>query len=147
MITEDGKTKKMCLFCASEYHLEMILLPYIKANIEQTRFVILTQTNLTETMNILLERTNLKEEFKKKVKKINWQNTNINLVNKYHKNGSKICVIINGSMEYIEENNKLLEIYKEIKIINCYNINDKIDVELIKSEYKDILNTKNSSIS
>ena len=35
MITKELETNKMCLFCASEYHLEMILLPYIKERINE----------------------------------------------------------------------------------------------------------------
>ena len=34
MITKEHETKKYCCFYASDFHLEMILLPYIKNNIQ-----------------------------------------------------------------------------------------------------------------
>ena len=41
MITEEQCTEKTCLFCASDYHLEMILLPYIKERIDKNKIIII----------------------------------------------------------------------------------------------------------
>ena len=38
MITKEHKVKKYCLFYASDFHLEMILLPYIKKNIYKDKY-------------------------------------------------------------------------------------------------------------
>ena len=42
MITKEHKVKKYCLFYASDFHLEMILLPYIKKNIYKDKFLSVT---------------------------------------------------------------------------------------------------------
>ena len=60
MITKEHENKKYCLFYASDFHLEMILLPYIKNNIDDTHFTIFTEKNLDESLRILLSKTNLK---------------------------------------------------------------------------------------
>ena len=57
MLTEELDSKKICLFCASDYHLEMILLPYIKDKINDSKFVIFTQNNLEETVKKVLRMT------------------------------------------------------------------------------------------
>ena len=54
MLTEKVVTNKMCLFCASDFHLEMILLPYIKEKIDEYKFVIFTKNDLEDTVNTLL---------------------------------------------------------------------------------------------
>ena len=64
MVTEEQKGKKLCCFYASEYHLEMILLPYIKNNLKNSNFTIFTQKDLSKSINLLLERINLKKEEK-----------------------------------------------------------------------------------
>ena len=128
MITKEHKIKKYCLFYASDFHLEMILLPYIKKNIYKDKFLIFTQENLSESMKILLNRTNLdgKESLEEKD------------LNNY-------TIIINGNNEYISEiNDKINKINPDkINIIDCYSINDKnIEPQRIKEKYDDILNTR-----
>ena len=65
MITKEHEVKKYCCFYASDFHLEMILLPYIKKNMYKYKFMIFTEENLSDSMNILLNRTNLNKEEKK----------------------------------------------------------------------------------
>lgn len=63
------KTKeKTCAIYASDYHFEMISLPYIEKNIEENKeIIIFTENNLEETINTLVSKTNLKDEKKKKI--------------------------------------------------------------------------------
>ena len=43
MITKESKAVKKCCLYASDFHLEMILLPYIKERINKSNFIIFTQ--------------------------------------------------------------------------------------------------------
>lgn len=143
MITKEHKFKKYCCFYASEFHLEMILLPYIKENLNKTKFLILTEENLTDSINLLLDRTNLDIDKKEQILKLNWNNKDLDdIANHDFKNNT---IIINGNNDFIiNMNKKITDINTEsINIIDCYNINDRnISNIKIQKEYDGILNTK-----
>lgn len=143
MITKEHENKKYCLFYASDFHLEMILLPYIKNNIDDTHFTIFTEKNLDESLRILLSKTNLKFNEKEQMLKLGWNIKNDEKITSDELNNNTI--IINGSKNYISNINKKISMLKakKVNIIDCYNIEEKdIDVERIKKQYDDILNTK-----
>lgn len=143
MITKEHENKKYCLFYASDFHLEMILLPYIKNNIDDTHFTIFTEKNLDESLRILLSKTNLKFNEKEQMLKLGWNIKNDEKITSDELNNNTI--IINGSKNYISNINKKISMSKakKVNIIDCYNIEEKdIDVERIKKQYDDILNTK-----
>ena len=95
VVTEEQKSKKLFCFYDSEYHLEMILLPYIKNNLKNSNFTIFTQKDLSKSINLLLERINLKKEEKEQIKNLNWKKKN-NIEKDIKKN-----IIINGDLKYI----------------------------------------------
>lgn len=138
---------EICLFFASDYHFEMISLPFINENLKKNKeIIILTENNLTETANKLISNINLKEEDKKRLRKINWDNNNIEKL-KEESNKEKI-VFIKGNLKFNKNVNT--EINKEIKknnkgnlqIINCFDINELgSDMSNITKEYNKILST------
>ena len=142
--------KKVCAFYASDYHFEMISLPYISEKLEKNNeIVILTENNLEETVKKLLSKINLKEEKKQDILKINWKNNNEEKIQKIQEKadeGKKTIIFIKGKEKYINNMNKnLKEIVPETsktKIIDCYNI-DEIGKNFTKitSQYNKILNT------
>ena len=150
-MNSNQKTKeKLCTFFTSDYHFEMISLPYIDKNIEENKKVfILTENNLENTVNKLISNINLKEEKKNKILNLDWNNDNNNKleeINKNIKNKEDVIIFIKGKEKYIENINKNLEKYltkdNKIKIIDCYDfteISDKID-KVVKNYYG-ILNT------
>ena len=71
-MSKNLKTKeKTCAIYASDYHFEMISLPYIEKNIEENKeIIIFTENNLEETINTLVSKTNLKDDKKKKILRI-----------------------------------------------------------------------------
>ncbi len=143
MITKEHEIKKYCCFYASEYHLEMILLPYIKNNIDKTKFVILTEDNLSESMKTLLDRTNLDTNEKNKILALDWNCKEFEEFSNYDFN--KSTIIINGSNNYIEKANEKIEKkgIQKVNVIDCYNINEKsLKVMKIQEKYDDILNTQ-----
>ena len=46
MITKEQNYNRNCLFCASDYHLEMILLPYIIEKKDKYKTIVFTESNL-----------------------------------------------------------------------------------------------------
>lgn len=145
MITKKQKINKNCCLYVSDFHLEMILLPYLKRRMKNSEILIYTQNDLVESIKILLDRTNLNIEDKEKILNIKyWDNKNINK-NK-NENSKEYTIIINGNKEYIKEINKKIKILNAevINVVDCYDINNCIiEPSFIKSNYKNILNTEN----
>ena len=137
--------KKKCLFCASDYHLEMILLPYIKERIDDSN-IIITQNNLEESINVLLTKVNLDEKYKEKIRSLNWKNTNDMKFEEINRVRDKnVNIIINGNYNYIESiNNKIKEIVRRnIEIVDCIHIEDSdFNMTDISKKYESILNTQ-----
>ena len=145
MITKESKITKYACFYVSNYHLEMILLPYIKNKIDKSNIVIFTEENLQDTINTLLSRTNFRQEEKKQILNLHYWNNNKEVkISKL--NNQEYSFIVNGSLEYIKEINlKIKEInLKKINIIDCFDINNKdLNINEIKANYEKILNTQN----
>ena len=143
MITKELKIKKYCCFYVSDFHLEMILLPYIKNNISKSKIIIFTQDNLKDSVKLLLERTNFNNEDKNKILNLNWSDNIKEEITK--ENVKESTVIINGDINYIEQMNKNIKNLEldNIKIIDCYNISkNNLELAKIQEKYDEILNTK-----
>lgn len=144
MITKECESKKYCVFYASDFHLEMILLPYIKKNIHKDKFMIFTEENLSESMKILLNRTNLNQDEKKSMLDLDWdKKENKKIVENNLENST---IIINGSSKYISKINEEISKMnpKKVNIIDCYSINDNtIEPRRIQEKYDEILNSQN----
>ena len=143
MFTKECNSNKYCLFYVSEFHLEMILLPYIKEKIDKKDIMIYTEENLSNGIKILLDRTNFTKEDKSKILGLNWNNKQIEEDLKIEKDNS--VIIINGSINYIEQIEKKLPKLSNIEIVHCYDIcKNKFNIDEIKKNYKGILNTGNN---
>ena len=145
------KTKeKTCIFYASDYHFEMMILPYLDKKIEENNnIVIFTENNLKDTINVLVSKTNLKEEKKEKILNLDWKNNDLKKfenLKEYEKSPKETCVFIKGTENYIKNvRNNINTNSKENKlnIIDCYFVDD-IDgnINKVAKNYKNILNTK-----
>ena len=70
MLKENKTEDKSCLFYVSDYHFEMIALPYMKEKIENNnQVIVMTQENLEDSMKHLLDKVNLDSDDKKKIEK------------------------------------------------------------------------------
>lgn len=136
--------QKICCFYASDWHLTVMLLPYISKKIKENASINMKcENNIEEKINILLNKLELKN------KKDILNNINLNnLVAEDEIDESEILYIVSGSMDYIEDTNEnIVQYYKDkeknVKIINCYEVNEESDlVEIIdKNNYTQILNT------
>ena len=139
MVLEEKKVKNICNFYVSEYHLEIMLLPYIIKKIDnEENITIITEIDLESTLNVVIERINLDKDKKEKIKKIGWNIQNIeNII-------PNTNVILIGSKKFINE--KVFELkerqVENLEIIACYNYNEvKNDMKEIVSKYDGMLNT------
>ena len=136
--------QKSCCFYASDWHLTVMLLPYINNKVQEYCSIYMKcENNIEEKMNILLNKLTLKN--KKNIMIINWGN----LVAEDNIDDNEKIYIVSGSNKYIKNINNLIEqCYDKknynIKIINCYEVRDNEDLGKIISEngYTQILNTK-----
>lgn len=131
MDIEKKENKKMYVFYVSEFHLEMILLPFVNKKIEEKEKIIInTEYDLEDTMKVLLNRMNLKEENKEKILGLNW--------NKKEKQEmyNKSNIITIGRQEYIDKINSEIKQgnLNNIRMLDCYKFDD------IKEEISDIAN-------
>ena len=140
------KENKMCLFFASDYHFEMITLPYIEKELEKDKeIVVLTDKDLEPTVEVLVSKITIPEEKKEKILSINWKNED-KLKMEYVKNTKKeTTVFIKGKKNYVTEMRNNISKYieeKNLKCIDCYDVNEiSENIEEIASNYDSVLKT------
>lgn len=142
--------EKSCVFYVSDYHFEMISLPYISKKLEEKKkIIVLTEDNLENTVKTLTLKINLKEDKKQSLLNLDWKNNDENKFNKlkeYINEEDNIEIFIKGSNEYIEKTNTKIreytEEYNEIKIIDCYDVG-RVDEYLvdIAQKYNNVIGT------
>ena len=145
------KTKeKTCIFYASDYHFEMISIPYIIKNIDSNKeIIILTENNLEATVNNLVKKMNLEENKKKKILKLNWKNEDLikfKEINKKSKEKREIIIFIKGKQNYIKNVNKNIEKWisgnNNIKTVDYYEFFEvEKEMEELAKSYDKILGT------
>ena len=144
--------KTVCSFFASDYHFEMITIPYIEKELDKNKkIVILTEEDLTPTVNVLLSRMNLNQKKKDKILNINWNNDNVKKIKEIEKNKNEnMVVFIKGKERYINETRNNLNMYlgnNNLECIDCYDINEiGNDLVRITKKYNQVLNTMGKSI-
>ena len=135
----ENKIEKLCCFYVSDFHLEMILLPYINNKLDEN-IIIKTERDLKDTVETLVSKMNLNKENKEKILSLGW---NVG-EHKNEKIENKSNIIIIGNKKYIENINckiKKDEI-KDATIVDCYNFEDtKDNMENIINNYSSSLNT------
>lgn len=142
--------EKICAFYASDYHFEMISLPYINKQIEENKqVIILTENNLEETINTVISKTNLKEDKKVEILNISWKNDDFNKMKEVKeavKNKKDTVIFIKGKKNYIKNINENIENWvqksEKLKVIDCYDLEEISDnLDGIMEQYKKVLGT------
>ena len=142
--------EKSCAFYASDYHFEMISLPYISKGMDENKeIVILTENDLKDTVNTLISKMNLQEEKREKILSLDWNNNDLKKfkeISKKTKEDVDMIIFVKGKQNYIKNINKNIEKWvvtdKHVKIIDCYEffeIEEKIDE--IAKKYDKVLGT------
>ena len=137
-----GSTQKVCSFYVSNIHFATMILPFVNKQVEEkTEIITFFENNFTTNIELVLSKITASEDCKKRLLEINWKDTNINkysIVEKTLKNQiikqNKIIIIINGTENYINIINELIEKYLEknnkkisienIKIIDFYEVRE-----------------------
>lgn len=140
--------EKICAFYASDYHFEMISLPYIDKKMEsKDEIFILTENNLEDTIKTLLAKTNLKENKREKILELDWKNNDrekFKTIQAKVNQNKNVVVFVKGNENYIQHINQNIEEYlpkeKHIKIIDCYNIEEVGEnLEEVMDQYHKVL--------
>lgn len=147
-MTKDNK-EKVCLFFASDYHFEMISLPFINKELNDDKnVVVMTENSLDDTVDELLSKINLNQNDRDKLKGIDWSAndfTKLNDVKCASEEGKKSIVFVKGKENYISNVNKNMENLinsGDVKVIDCYDINEvHDDVSHIVKSYGQVLST------
>ena len=138
MLVENKETQKMCCIYVSDFHLEMILVPYIKQKMkENENITIQTERDLSKTIEILISRLNLNKEEKINIMNLGWDKKEKEL-----KSNSNIIIV--GTKKYIEKTNDRIKNNNIhcIDIIDCYNFEEiKGNIKSIICKYNKSLNT------
>ena len=124
--------KYMCSFYASEWHLAVMLLPYISKQIEKgIKFDTILKEEIAKNVKELISKLNLNKKIEEKMLDINWNLNKINTqeeINKFMndkiKSEKSISIIINGTNKEVEDTYDLINnwLTKNLKIINENNI-------------------------
>ena len=141
--------EKVCSFYASDYHFEMISLPYIRESLKENRKVIIfTENNLEKTINKVLDGMNLDENIKNEILKIDWGDNDYKKLEDLEKAtlvNEKILIFIKGKENYIKNmENQISKISndRESEIIDCYDVIELgNNTDRIAKNYNKILNT------
>lgn len=155
MINSEIKVNKVCGFYVNNWHLTTMILPYINKSLKENRPIItIMEKGIKEEVRELLSRMNLNKDTKEEILNIDWTSKSIckyskvkNEIEEKLKDSKKLNIIINGTKEYIEIANqnmrKAIENlkFKEITIINCYEITKQSDVKEVLDNNEFVLNT------
>ncbi len=136
------KIRKVCGFNISSIHFSMMILPYINKELEQEKSIItILEGNLEKNIKQVLSKITINNESKEKILNINWKDTDIRkssieriLKTELTEEKNNLDIIVYGSEKYINfvndniskfisKNGKTLG-EKNIKIIDCYTVND-----------------------
>ena len=149
--TNEGANKKerICSFYVSDYHFEMITLPYIENEIKQNHnIVILTENDLENTIKKVLNNVNFSEEDKNRIFALDWSKNDLYKLDSITKNMTrnlKTTVFIKGGKNYVQKMNSYIQEIidsKNINSIDCYFIDDvQNQVKDIVCQYDGVLNT------
>ena len=150
MLENKNSKDKVCAFYASDYHFEMMTLPYISKQLDESKkVIILSENDLNATINVLMERTNLKTDKKEKILNLNWNNNDLEkfrTISENVKNQEETIIFVKGKENYINNVNKNIEKWIEndvnSKVINCYDIQEiGSEMNRIMENYGTILST------
>jgi len=145
--------EKVCNFYVSDWHMAVMILPYINQEINSGKKVAtIFENTIKENIETLLEKLNLKNE--QEIKQINWNSRPQFHIEEIEEilQGEKqeIVFIVNGSEMYIKNCGRRIEEYcqkhavnKKIKIVNCFEMTSiEGDISEVLEKHSKVLSTK-----
>lgn len=141
-----NKKVKACNFYISQWHLFSALLPYVRDELSKNhKVLIISQDNLENGIKHLVEKLNIKFENKNGIDDVVWLNEEIVL--ELREEITPVTIVVQGTRNFIKEINIYLSynldpIYRDLTIINCYEIYDtNEDLYNILDEHDFVFNT------
>ncbi|MBQ3407824.1 MAG: hypothetical protein IJH12_01290 [Clostridia bacterium] len=140
MESDNHIEKTYCLY-ASDWHLTIMLLPFINKNLdENSKIYMKFENSIEDKVRLLTNKMEIKN--KDEIKEMKW---NAEISDEDYSRNKKIY-IVSGSNEYITEMNRKIEQYygkrnDEVKIINCLDVLENRKA-IKKFKYNNILTTK-----
>lgn len=136
----------ICSFCVNDYHLAVMLVPYIYEAINEGKNIITLFDRDLENISKRVINTNKKFwDNEKLLSKVDLNKTRFDKISEKFKNVQDGDIaIIAGKDIFIERMNKLLiNFHTNFTILNCFNVSDIAKNENFKiTDYAKILNTK-----
>ena len=119
---------KSCNFYVSEWHLFAAMLPFVRDELKfKNKIIIISQDNLMLGLKKMVDKIEVKFYNENGIEDIKWIRDveELDIQNEIN----PINIFIQGTIEYIDEINgyidmKFKNVYREIKIINCYELYD-----------------------
>lgn len=140
------KENMICSFCVNDYHLAVMLMPYIYEAVEEEKNVVtFFDRDLVEITNKVIATNKKFWENEKKLNKIDWKKTRFDkIAEKFENAQDNDIIIVAGKDEFIERMNRLLiNFHINFTIVNCFYVSDIAKNDSFKlSDYSKILNTK-----
>ena len=125
---QDNKIVKACNFYVSEWHLFAALLPYLKDELKKkNKIIFISQDKLEKGLNELVNKINIKFENENGLNDITWIQGNS--VVEIRPECVPVSIFVQGTYEFIDKTNHYLKgslekIYRECRIVNCYEVFD-----------------------
>ncbi len=136
---------KICSFCVNDYHLAVIIMPYIYEAINEGKNVItFLDRDIGEIANKVIV-TNPKFWKDCKLGEVDFSKTRFDkLSEKFENVKSNDIIIVGGKDDFIERMNRLIiNFHTNFTIVNCFYVSDIAKNENFKiTDYAKILNTK-----
>lgn len=153
--------RKTCSIHANDLHFATVVFPYVSKEVESGATVkTILERNEKQYIEKVIKNIGLNSEVKEKIKKIDWQESDITKIRKTFKLleeeiklSKKIDIIILGSNIFIQKVNKALDLWVknnmeklgeesiEINIINCFSFEENEQVDKILNTHDYILKT------
>ena len=141
------KINKMCTFYVNDWHLTVMMLPYINNKMQNNeKITILSEENLETNIKTILQKINIKDETKNEIENLGWAKTPFNKIDTIiNEVTSKDNIIVIGDEKYIENANEIIEEKiktGEINIVNCYEVMQfNNNIENILKNHEKVINT------
>ena len=136
----------ICSFCVNDYHLVVMLMPYIYELVNKGKKIItFLDRDLDDISNKIIVTNKNFWEKEEDLKSIDWKKTRFDkLVEKFENVKDGDVVIVAGKDDFINRINRLIiNFHTNFTLVNCFNVSDIAKNENFKiSEYSKILNTK-----
>ena len=146
----ESKMIKACNFYVSQWHLFAALLPYVRDELKKNhKILVISQEDLEKGMKHLVSKLNLKFENKNGLEDIVWLNEDFVL--ELNEEITPMTIVVQGTTQFIKDinfylENSLKQIYRNVTIINCFEIYDTNDILYnILDEHDFVFNTAGMS--